>query len=50
LQAAAQNAIGRNNSKITVATQGSNVGASLAYLKNGYTVHSNQYLFHMWFQ
>ena len=48
LQAAAQNAIGRNNSKITVATQGSNVGACRAYLKNGYTVFSYQHLFHIW--
>jgi ribosomal protein S18 acetylase RimI-like enzyme len=48
LQAAAQNAIGRNNSKITVATQGSNVGACRAYLKNGYRVLSYQHLFHIW--
>jgi dTDP-4-amino-4,6-dideoxy-D-galactose acyltransferase len=48
LQAAALSAIGRNNSKITVATQGSNVGACRAYVKNGYTVLSYQHLFHIW--
>lgn len=48
LNAVTHSAIIRKNTTITVVTQGSNISARRAYLKNGYTVLGTQYLFHIW--